>query len=72
MDKLLRKKLINAGFNRYEISHIKAGRFNKISKKSLQLYKKLTNPKKNTRNKPIIIDNGVIKLKPFLKLKPMR
>lgn len=72
MDKSLREKLKKAGLNRYEISHIKAGRFKRVSKKSLQLYKKLTNQKKSTRNKPIILDKGVIKLKPFLKLKPMR
>lgn len=65
-------KLKDAGFQSYEISHLKAGRFHRVSKKRFQQYKKLVVPKKSrTYNKPIIIEKDRIKLKPFVKLKPV-
>ncbi len=64
------EKLKNIGFKSCDISHLKAGRFGKVSKDKIKIYHKIfEQKKKRSYNKAIVINENGIKLKPFVKLK---
>ena len=48
-------KLKSAGFRRDEISHYKAGRFNKIAKKKIKEMNRIIKPKVRREIKPLVI-----------------
>lgn len=64
MTEIQKDKLKSAGFRRYEISHYKAGRFDKIARNRLKEIVKIIEPKaKKDINKPLVITQNGVTLK---------